>query len=181
LLISLAFWMCLLLAVSLYALVVLSPKLARCARRAEELARMQRHLCDLRQQLEFGDRLTEEWQSNPEFRASLTRGPSTDASPEGRRIRVEDGLRFQARASSFPEDPRPTGPDSLSRARRLSLKIVHAMAGSRLMQAVGLSFAAAVLVAAFTFLTDESARLPSRARMKAAFQRAHSRRTPDVR
>ena len=49
--ISLAFWVCLFVSVGLYALVALSPKLVRCAQRAEEFAQMQQHLCDLRRQI----------------------------------------------------------------------------------------------------------------------------------
>ena len=127
---------------------------------------MQQHLCDLRRQIDFGERIVEEWASNPEFRASLTGGVSTDAAPHGRLIFVEDGLRFQDRASSFAEDRHPATQDLPQRTNPLPLRIAQAIAGSRLIQAVGLTLAATLLVAAFTFLTDESARLPSLSHMK---------------
>jgi hypothetical protein len=180
-LISLAFWVCLFVSVFLYALVALSPKVVRCAQRAEELARMQQHLCDLRRQVDFGERLTQEWASHPEFQASLTRGLSTAAGADGRRIFVEEGLRFQDRPTTYSDEVHPATSESSQRTNQLPLRIAQAIAGSRLLQAVGLTLAAALLVAAFTFLTDESARLPSAARLKLACRRALSRRTPDVR
>jgi len=150
---SLAFWLCLLFAVAIYATVVLSPKVVRWSRRADEFAVNQRRLQMLRRQIEAGEQLAREWQSNRHQERNASIGPSPIPIEEpltnGKVFAVEDELRYRGLSSDSP---------SLVAAPSASLgmRILEFVAGSRFVQVGGLALSASLLVIAFTLLTTRS-------------------------
>ncbi len=149
-LMSLSFWMCLLLAVALFALVVLSPKVVRGSRRAEEYAINQQRLVNLRQEIRYGERLAQEMQSNTGLDATVVATPrSASVLGAGEQIAVEEALRYHRR---FETAPVPRMPEDTS----LRVRVFQTVAGSRLLQTAGLAGSAALLIVAFAVLTDRS-------------------------
>lgn len=148
---SVAFWLCLFAAVGLYAMVVLSPKAVNRWRQADQFAANQQRLLALRQQIDVGERLAREWESNPELVMSLERLSAAEPMLDGELIAVEDALRYRG----VSQTPTPiTAATSSSMGRRL----VEFVATSRFVRIGGLLGSAVLLVVGFTFLlTDRSA------------------------
>ncbi|MGE3999315.1 MAG: hypothetical protein AB7I48_03785 [Planctomycetaceae bacterium] len=142
--ISLAFWLCLLSAAALYALVVLSPKVVRWARRAEDYAVNQQRLVNLGREIQYGERLSREWEANLANGALTT--PTSQAGAE-QTIPVEEALRYHG-------PPDQLDPHEAGRTAAQGLRIPQIMARSRLLQAAGLVCSAALLAVAFTLLTE---------------------------
>ncbi len=149
-LVSLSFWACLLLAVALFALVVLSPKVVRGSRRAEEYAINQRRLVNLRHEIRYGEQLAQEMESNTGPGASRAVSPRPASAPtERERIAVEEALRYHGRLNV---PPAAQWPDE----RTFRVRVLRTVAGSRLLQSAGLAGSAALLILAFAVLTDRS-------------------------
>lgn len=139
---SLAFWLCLLTAAGLYALVVLSPKVVRWAHRAESYAVNQQRLINLRREIQDGQRLSREWESRIVTDAAAPAG--------GQTLLVEDALRYHG-------PPDRTEPLLSDVATPRGLRLLKIVSRSPRLQTAGLLCSGVLLMVAFTMLTEPPA------------------------
>src|SRR5262245_13427599 len=99
---SLLFWGCLLVAVSLYGVVVLSPKVIAFLELDQEYRVNQARLVRMERQVEYFDKVAGALEKDPAFAAELARIEFDAAKPGETRIAVDKGLSLQA--------PQPANP-----------------------------------------------------------------------
>lgn len=146
-LISLGFWVCLLIAVGIYGLVVLSPKVVRWAERRQQVENNQQQLVDLQRQVDYWQQLTHELETNQQFRDSFKFASSNEAANDSGVISVERSLRYQG-ITSMSEKKTVTPEDSPL------LSICKHVAGSHWLRLGSLAASAGLLLMAFTSLVE---------------------------
>ena len=142
---SLLFWLCLLIAAALYAVIALSPRLVVWGDLQVESARQQVELVNLERQAQQLARVAAALERDPEFVAELARVELAAAKPGGTQIPLPPALGFDPRAPRAVEAAaEPTTPWYLPAARR-------AAADGRLRWRM-LGAASGILLFAFVFL-----------------------------
>ncbi|MEX2285591.1 MAG: hypothetical protein WD648_00800 [Planctomycetaceae bacterium] len=101
-LVSLLFWACLLVAVALFALTVLSPKVLAFLELEKEYHQNQVRLVRLERQVEYFDKVASALQTDAEFAKELARFEFDAVRPGEERIAVDRRLSLQA---SPPPEP----------------------------------------------------------------------------
>ena len=99
---SLVFWLCLCVAVALYALVYLSPKYLENAQLSNRHHENQAQLVTLQKHSEHLQTVIQALESDPGFRAELIRIEFDAVDPAEQRIPVGDGLSLNA-ITALPE------------------------------------------------------------------------------
>lgn len=93
---SLLFWGCLLVAVSLYGVVVLSPKVIAFLELDQEYRTNQARLVRMERQVEYFDKVAGALEKDPAFAAELARIEFDASKPGEERIAVDKRLSLQA-------------------------------------------------------------------------------------
>ena len=165
-LISVGFWGCLLVAVGIYGLVVLSPKVVRWAERRQQVERNQRQLVDLQHQVDYWQRLTDELETNAKFRDSFQSSSTDEAKNEPGTISVETSLRYQGPAS-------PSDQHDITPRHAPLLSICERVSSSSWIRVAGLATSAGMLLLAFTSLVESRGplRLPRLGRFRPNFRK----------
>jgi hypothetical protein len=152
--VSLLFWLCLGIAVGLYAACALAPRVVIWAELQAQSARNQAGLVNLEHQVQQLARVTHALERDSSFAAELARVELDAARPGGTRIPLPPSLGFDPRAPRTPEVvAEPFEPWYLPAAR---LVVTDARLRWKL-----LGIAAGLLLFAFVFLQGDVSRLAS--------------------
>ncbi len=144
---SLAFWLCLIAAAALYAIVTLSPKLLTFLTLNRAYQANQWKLVSLEKQVDHLQRVIDAQRNDPAFVREQARFDFDVASPDEQRIPVESHLRLNIGTGNA--DLAVVSPDLPWYSPLLA-----AVAHSRFAANMLLAIAALVILYAFTFLND---------------------------
>ena len=150
---SLAFWLCLLLAAVVYASVALAPKLLGYVKLNDEYRKNRTELVALEQRVSHLERVKDALENDPEFAAELARIDFDASRPGDERIAVEPLLSLEA----VPTTARPSAA-AFDGHPAWYAPLLGVLAGNRTVRMSFLAIAAVVTLGAFTFLheTDET-------------------------
>jgi cell division protein FtsB len=165
---SLAFWVCLLLAAVVYASVALAPKLRGYVTLNDAYRKNRTELVALEQRVSHLERVRDALENDPEFAAELARIDFNASRPGDERIAVEPLLSLEA----VPTTMRPS-PVVIDGHHSWYAPLLEVLAGNRTIRMSFLAIAAVVTLGAFTFLheTDEMHGVRSPAGITGPFRR----------
>ena len=145
--ISLAFWLCLLLAASCFAAVSLAPKLLDVVTADSEYRQNQSRLVGLEQRVSYLEKVRDALKNDPAFAAELARIDFDVVRPDDERIAVDPAMSLGAapsRSSSI----------NLGQPRLVYVPLLELLAEDQAVRSALLVFAAFVTLAAFTYLHE---------------------------
>jgi hypothetical protein len=158
-LVSLLFWACLLIAVGLYGVTVLSPKLVSFLELDQEYRENQVRLVRMEQQVEYFNKVAGALEKDPAFASELARIEFNATRPGEERIAVDQRLSLQA-----PQPP-ATNPEAVA-ALPWYVSPVKTFVDNEDHRNLMLAGAAALVILAFTFLQESPASTQVRRRAR---------------
>jgi cell division protein FtsB len=167
--VSLLFWLCLGVAIGLYAACALAPRIVVWAGLQAQSARNQAELVNLERQAQQLARVTHALERDPSFAAEVARVELDAARPGGTQIPLPPSLGFDPRAARTAEvvaEP----------PERWYFPAARLVSADRVLRWKLLGIAAGLLLFAFVFLQGDLSRLASvgatsRRLLRAAFGR----------
>lgn len=144
---SLLFWLCLVLAASMYGGVALAPKLLSWLTLKQEHYTHQVRLVELERKVKYLGRVVDAMENDAEFAAQLARVDFDAARPGDERIAVDPMLSLDARE-------RPAATPVLPRTASLLAPLLRQVTDRPELRRALLTIAAALILFAFTFLQE---------------------------
>lgn len=144
---SLLFWLCLVLAASMYGGVALAPKLLSWLTLKQEHYTHQVRLVELERKVKYLGRVVDAMENDAEFAAQLARVDFDAARPGDERIAVDPMLSLDARE-------RPAATPALPRTASLLAPLLRQVTDRPELRRALLTIAAALILFAFTFLQE---------------------------
>ena len=145
--ISIAFWLSLLVASTLYAAVAIAPKLSNYIRLRSDHFSNQVRLVDLERRIEYLQKVAIALEQEPEFAAELARVEFDAVDPRDRRIPLQNGLCLDGWVEG---DVRPPHTGALP----WYTPLVDVWAKQSGVRSVTLTAAALLTIVAFTFFQE---------------------------
>lgn len=144
---SLLFWLCLVLAATMYGGVALAPKLLSWLTLKQEHYTHQVRLVQLERKVKYLGRVVDAMENDAEFAAQLARVDFDAARPGDERIAVDSNLSLDAR-------DRPAAAPVLPRTASLLVPLLRQVTDRPELRRALLTIAAALILFAFTFLQE---------------------------
>ena len=144
---SLLFWLCLVLAATMYGVVALAPKLLSWLTLKQEHYTHQVRLVELERKVKYLGRVVDAMENDADFAAQLARVNFDAARPGDERIAVDPMLSLDAR-------DRPTAAPALPRTASLLVPLLRQVTDRPDLRRALLTIAAALILFAFTFLQE---------------------------
>ncbi len=146
-LVSVVFWLCLLLAAGMYALVVLAPKWQTHRNLKVDYHRNQLQLVSLEQDVERLDRIVGALENDPDFAAEVARVDFGVVRPGDELLPVDDHLTVSLQSFQQPSQ-RPASPNTRTAA------VIRLFSEHQSLRHITLAAAGLLVLLAFALLID---------------------------